>query len=115
MSFSGFSKDTARFLAGLSRNNDKAWFDAHRTDYEAHFVEAAKRFVEALAPRLKRIDSSLQAIPKVNGSILRIHRDIRFSKDKTPYKDHLDLWFWSGSNRGWGGSGFFFRPPPTTP
>ena len=40
---------------------------------------------------------------------MRINRDIRFSKDKSPYKDHLDLWFWTGDRKGWDSSGFFFR------
>ena len=43
---------------------------------------------------------------------MRINRDIRFSKDKSPYKDHLDLWFWSGDRKGWDCSGFFFRLTP---
>lgn len=112
MPFSGFPKDTVRFLSGVSRNNDKRWFDAHREDYEQYFVEPARAFVEALAPRLRKLDREVQAVARVNGSIMRIHRDVRFSKDKTPYKDHLDLWFWTGENRGWDGSGFFFRPTP---
>jgi uncharacterized protein (TIGR02453 family) len=113
MAFSGFPKQTVRFLAELSRNNDKGWFDAHREDYERYFVQTARDFVEALGPRLTKLDPEIQAIAKVNGSIMRINRDIRFSKDKTPYKDHLDLWFWSGDKRGWDGSGFFFRLTPT--
>jgi len=111
--FHGFSSETVRFLSGLSRHNTKAWFDAHRADYDAHFMEPAKAFVEAMAPRLAKIDRTVNAVPKVNGSIMRIHRDIRFSKDKSPYKDHLDLWFWSGKKKGWDASGFFFRLTPT--
>jgi uncharacterized protein (TIGR02453 family) len=101
-----------KFLSGLSRNNEKAWFDAHRADYDEHIIEPAKAFVEAMGPRLKKIDARLQAVPKVNGSIFRINRDTRFSKDKSPYKDHLDLWFWSGKKKGWDCSGFFFRLTP---
>lgn len=107
-----FPKETVRFLAGLRRNNKKEWFNAHRADYEEHFVTPAKSFVAALAPKLAKIDRAVQAEPRVNGSILRINRDIRFSKDKSPYKDHLDLWFWSGEEKGWGSSGFFFRLNP---
>jgi uncharacterized protein (TIGR02453 family) len=104
-----FSKETVRFLAGLQAHNKKEWFEAHRADYDEHFVEPAKAFVEALAPKLARIDPEIHAEPRVNGSILRINRDVRFSKDKSPYKDHLDLWFWSGEEKGWECSGFFFR------
>jgi uncharacterized protein (TIGR02453 family) len=114
MPFAGFPTQTVKFLAGLSRNNDKEWFDAHRADYDAHLVEPAKAFVEAIGPRLKKIDARVQAVPKVNGSIFRINRDTRFAKDKSPYKDHLDMWFWSGPKKGWECSGFFFRLTPKT-
>lgn len=102
-----FSKPTITFLSGLSKHNDKAWFEAHRDDYDESFLAPARAFVEAIGPRLRKIDKTIHAEPK--GSILRIHRDVRFSKDKRPYKDHLDLWFWSGAKKGWDSSGFFFR------
>jgi uncharacterized protein (TIGR02453 family) len=104
-----FSKETVRFLAGLQAHNEKEWFEAHRADYDEHFVAPAKAFVEAVAPKLAKIDPEIHAEPRVNGSIMRINRDVRFSKDKSPYKDHLDLWFWSGEEKGWESSGFFFR------
>jgi uncharacterized protein (TIGR02453 family) len=107
-----FSKETVRFLAGLQAHNKKEWFEAHRQDYEEHFLAPARSFVEALAPKLAKIDPDIHAEAKVNGSIMRINRDVRFSKDKSPYKDHLDLWFWSGEDKGWDCSGFFFRLTP---
>jgi uncharacterized protein (TIGR02453 family) len=113
MAFPGFPRETVRFLTGLSRNNDKTWFEAHRDDYDAFYIEPAKAFVEAIGPRLKKIDPRVHAEPKVNGSIFRINRDVRFAKDKSPYKDHVDLWFWSGAKKGWDASGFFFRLTPT--
>ncbi|MEZ5668721.1 MAG: DUF2461 domain-containing protein [Alphaproteobacteria bacterium] len=108
MAFGGFGKGTLDFLAGLSANNNKAWFDAHRQDYEAHFVGPAVAFVAALAEPLAKLAPRLNAEPRINGSIFRINRDIRFSKDKTPYKDHLDLWFWEGERKT-ALSGLFFR------
>ena len=110
--FSGFSETTFRFLRGLSQNNEKAWFDAHRDDYEQGIVEPAKAFVSALGPRLRKISKTVQFEPRINGSIARINRDIRFSKDKRPYKDHLDLWFWHGDEKGWNTPGFWFRMTP---
>ncbi len=107
--FAGFSRQTTKFLAGLADHNDKAWFDAHRADYEEHYLEPAKAFVSALAPTLQKWRPGLRAEPKVNGSIFRINRDTRFSKDKTPYKHHLDLWFWEGSQRSFACPGLFFR------
>ena len=54
----------------------------------------------------------IHADPRVNGSIFRINRDTRFSKDKTPYKTHLDLFFWEGEGRSRDCPGFFFRMTP---
>jgi len=107
--FPGFPDETFRFLRGLSRHNDKDWFERHRAEYDAGYVEPAKAFVAAMGPRLRAIAPEVGFEPRVNGSIFRIHRDVRFSKDKTPYKDHLDLWFWIGERRGWDTPGFFFR------
>jgi uncharacterized protein (TIGR02453 family) len=112
MAFSGIPKGTVKFLSELSRNNEKPWFDEHRADYDEFFMRPAKELVEALAKPLKKLDPKLQAQPRVNGSIMRINRDVRFSKDKAPYKDHLDLFFWSGTKKGWDSSGFFFRLAP---
>jgi len=112
MTFGGFPKETVRFLASLRKNNDKRWFDAHRDDYEAHYLAPAMAFVEAIGPHVKKLDPDAHAEPRVNGSIMRIHRDVRFSKDKSPYKDHLDLYFWCGEDKGWDCSGFFFRLTP---
>lgn len=105
---SGFSTSTVSFLKGLGADNSKTWFDAHRDDYDTHYIAPAKAFIEAVAGPLKKIAPRVQAEPRVNGSIFRINRDIRFSKDKTPYKDHLDLWFWEG-DRKTALSSFFFR------
>lgn len=111
--FEGFPTETLTFLRGLSRNNDKTWFDAHRDDYEANWLEPARRFVVAAGPRLDKVAPGVVADPRVNGSIFRINRDLRFSKDKTPYKDHLDLWFWEGE-RATAVSGFWLRIDPET-
>ena len=107
MSFLGFPKETFAFLEGIAANNEKAWFDANRPLYEAGYVEPAKALVAELGPRLREISPTVQFDPKVNGSISRINRDIRFSKDKRPYKQHLALWFWHGDKRGWDRPGFY--------
>ena len=112
MSFTGFPKETVRFLSGIRDHNEKEWFEGHRGDYERSFLAPAVAFAEALAPRLRKIEPAITVEPRVNGSIMRINRDIRFSKDKSPYKDHLDLWFWTGDRKGWDTSGFFFRLTP---
>lgn len=113
MPFAGFPHETFKFLDGIARNNSKAWFDAHRGEYDAHYVAPAKAFVAAIGPRLRSISKTVQFEPKINGSIFRINRDVRFAKDKRPYKTDLDLWFWEGDKRGWETPGFFLRLSPS--
>lgn len=109
--FPGFPKQTVTFLRQLRKNNNKAWFDEHRGDYDQYFVTPAKAFVEAVGKKLPRLSPRLVAQPRINGSIYRINRDIRFSKDKTPYKDHLDFLFWEDDKKS-SPSALFFRVSP---
>ena len=109
--FAGFPAETQKFLKGLSKNNNKEWFDAHRSDYDDHWVTPAKAFVEAAGEALQDL-APVEAQPRVNGSIFRVNRDVRFSADKRPYKDHLDFWFWEGERKT-AVSGFYLRITPT--
>lgn len=84
--FGGFSKDLIPFLKSLDANNEKAWFDAHRAEYDALFLEPAKAFVSAIGAKLPKVVPGARAEARVNGSIMRINRDVRFSKDKRPYR-----------------------------
>lgn len=106
--FNGFPKAATTFLKGLAQNNSKTWFDAHRGDYENGLLEPCKDFVAAIGPKLAKISPDIHAEPKVNGSIMRINRDTRFSKDKTPYKTYMGLWFWQGAGRSRECPGFYF-------
>jgi len=114
MGFTGFPRETFEFFSELAAHNEKDWFDAHRGDYEAFYVAPAKLFVEAIGPRLKAISKTVNCEPKINGSIFRINRDVRFSKDKRPYKTHLAFWFWEGAKRSWEAPGFFLQLTPST-
>ena len=99
MTFDGFSKEGLSFLTTL-RSKDKAWFDANRKIYEAEVVAPTKAFVVDLGEALAAaISPSIVAQPKTNGSISPINNDVRFSKDKSPYKDHLLLKFWEGTDK----------------
>jgi uncharacterized protein (TIGR02453 family) len=109
--FQGFFKETFAFMEGLREHNNKEWFAEHRSDYESFYLEPAKAFVEDVGRPLKKIAPEARAEPRVGGSIFRINRDIRFSSDKRPYKDHLDFWFWEG-DRKLAASGFFVRLQP---
>ena len=110
--FDSFPAETLTFLTGIAEHNEKAWFEANRALYEGGYIAPARAFVAALGPRLRAVSPTVRFDPKVNGSMSRINRDIRFSKDKRPYKTHLDLWFWHGERRGWDCPGFWFRLTP---
>ncbi len=94
--FPGFSRDLPRFLENLEANNNRDWFTRHRADYEGLLLEPARQFVTALVPVLRQLSPAIHGEPRVNGSIKRINRDVRFSKDKSPYKPALHLAFWQG-------------------
>jgi len=111
MGFDGFPEQTLGFLAGIREHNDKGWFEAHRADYETGYVDAGRQFVLAAFEALHAVAPGVRAEPRVLGSLARINRDIRFSPDKRPYKDHLDLWLWEGDRKS-APSGFWFRLTP---
>jgi uncharacterized protein (TIGR02453 family) len=89
-----FGPDLFRFLKDLERNNNRPWFQKNKARYEATVQEPAVRFIEAMGPRLARISPYLVADPRpFGGSLSRIYRDTRFSKDKRPYKTHVGIHF----------------------
>src|SRR3954454_20053567 len=112
MGFSGFGDATFRFMRDLGRHNDKAWFQAHRSAYEDDLLEPSMAFIEAIGPLLATFSPGVGAAPRIGGSMMRINRDIRFSKDKRPYKDHLDMMFKAGPAKT--SPGYWFRLTPTS-
>ncbi len=109
MAFGGFPKDTLAFLRELEKSNTKTFFDANKKRFEEVWVEPAKELVATLGPKLQKLAPSIEFEPRVGGSLMRMNRDVRFSKDKSPYKTHLDLFFWDGEDKGHERPGFFFR------
>ena len=89
-----FSPALFRFLRELEANNDRSWFAANKTRYEDEVRSPALDFVSEFAPRLERISACFVADPRPSGgSLFRIHRDTRFSKDKSPYKTYTGIQF----------------------
>jgi uncharacterized protein (DUF2461 family) len=78
--FTGFPEESTQFFTELKTNNNKAWFDAHKPDFEKYVLAPARDFVVALGERLRELSPDVVADPRVNKSIFRIYRDIRFSK-----------------------------------
>ncbi|MEZ5557575.1 MAG: DUF2461 domain-containing protein [Pseudomonadales bacterium] len=92
--FAGFPRQTLDYLDELAVNNDRDWFQANRHRYEALVREPALDFIAAMGPRLARISEHFEALPKkVGGSLMRVHRDTRFGRDKTPYKTNIGIQF----------------------
>ena len=82
-----FSQKTLDFLTENRLMNDRAWFEEHKKDYTDHVLAPLVSLTEALTPTLHAIDPQLICSPKVDGSISRIWRDARFTKDKSLFRD----------------------------
>ncbi len=92
--FGGFHPTLFSFLAELELNNEREWFQEHRDRYESEVREPALAFIRAMAKPLQKISPQLLAVDKkVGGSLMRVHRDVRFSKDKSPYKTNVGIQF----------------------
>ena len=117
--FGGFRPAAFEFLRDLSRNNRADWFEANRDVYEREVREPMRRLVATLDARLGSIAPEIIGDPK--RSMFRIHRDIRFSRDKSPYKTNSGAWLYHrdagrkvGRDGEGGGAGFYFHIDPTT-
>jgi len=92
--FKGFGPKTRSFLKELADNNTRDWFTENKQRYEYHFVAPALAFIEAMEPKLAKIAPRFEAIPaKQGGSLMRIYRDVRFAKNKSPYKTNIGIHF----------------------
>lgn len=115
--FRGFRPAALTFLRSLKRNNTREWFQAHRDDYEGEVRAPLAALVEELDVRFAELAPEIVGDPK--RSLFRIHRDVRFSSDKSPYKTNAACWFYHGdAGRGvgsttpHGGAGFYFHMEP---
>ena len=108
-----FDKKSFSFLRALARNNSREWFQAHKDEYQAQLRDPFLRLIADLQPDLAAVSAQFRADPKpVGGSLFRIHRDTRFSNDKTPYKTHLGAWFFHARRREVEAPGFYLHVAP---
>ncbi len=90
--FAGFGGETISFLSQLAQNNNRDWFAENKHRYESCVVDPAFAFIMAMGQQLQLISECFEAIPKKQGgSLMRIYRDTRFGKDKTPYKTNIGI------------------------
>lgn len=115
--FSGFKPAALSFLRKLKRNNEREWFLSNKPSYESDVLAPLKLLVEEMDVRFAKFAPEVAGDPK--RSIFRIYRDVRFSKDKTPYKTHASAWFQHrnashgvGSETHGAGAGFYFHLEP---
>ena len=92
MDFAGFTTESFNFFRELAENNNKAWFDKNRDRYEEYVVGAFRSLLAALEPFLLKLNPHFETAGKTNRNFSRINRDIRFSKDKSPYKSNFYLY-----------------------
>lgn len=108
--FNGFKKEAFDFLLALGFNNNKAFFQENRQDFIQYVQEPLLRLAENLEPLMQKINPQLVTLPK--RTVSRIYRDTRFSKDKTPYRDHMWIaWKYDGESIG-DGCGYYFEINP---
>ena len=105
-----FTAGTLTFLRALKRNNRREWFNAHRDDYEAQVRQPMTAIIERLAHDFRAFAPELVASPRV--SMYRIHRDTRFSENKTPYKTHVAAVFPPRGLPKHEGAGVYFHVSP---
>ena len=115
--FSGFRPAALKFLRALARNNNKEWFQEHRETYEREVKRPLQILVEEVDAILGTVAPEITGSPK--RSVFRIHRDVRFSKDKSPYKTNAACWFHHrdaghsvGTQAVHGGAGLYFQIAP---
>lgn len=111
--FRSFGPELAAFLEDLRSNNERGWFTANRERYEETVREPARAFIRAMAPALAAISPHFRADDrKTGGSLMRIHRDTRFSRDKTPYKTNVGIQFRHALGRDVHAPGFYVHLEP---
>lgn len=112
--FRSFRPEALRFLRSLKRHNNREWFERHRATYETELRDPMRSLVEEMDVRLARMAPELTGDPR--RSVFRIHRDVRFSADKSPYKTnaacqfyHQDAGRGAGQDAEGAGAGFYFQ------
>ena len=90
----GFDRASIEFLEQLAANNNREWFKANKARYDEQVLDVALRFIQSMQDPLAEIAPQFTAVPqRVGGSLMRVYRDTRFSKNKLPYKTNIGIQF----------------------
>jgi len=108
-----FTRKTISFLKELNKNNNKVWFDQNRQRYEDDVRTPALNYIESMDQHMAKISPHfIVSAKKVGGSLMRVHKDIRFSKDKTPYKTNVGINFRHARGKDVHAPGFYLHIEP---
>ena len=108
-----FNRKTISFLKELNQNNNKIWFDQNRQRYEDEVRTPALNYIESMDQHMAKISPHfVVSAKKVGGSLMRVHKDIRFSKDKTPYKTNIGIQFRHARGKDVHAPGFYLHIEP---
>jgi uncharacterized protein (TIGR02453 family) len=99
MAFRGFPEEGLSFLRDLAEHNQRDWFEEHRQVWDAQIIPAMLEWCAELTGRLRDVMPDLMFVPRVGGSLYRLNRDVRFSRDKRPYKTHVAALLWEGEEK----------------
>lgn len=99
MEFTGFSKKALPFLEAIRQNNNKEWFEAHRSEYEEYILNPSRAFVQEMGEHLMALEPTIDFEPKINKSLFRIYRDTRrMGANKAPLKSRIGIIFTQGNS-----------------
>ena len=109
--FEGFPLEALSYLKDLAQNNNRPWFQEHKSEYEQAVLEPSLKFVVSFGEKVQLLSKGFNYDTRTNGSgsIMRIYRDVRFSKDKSPYHTYMRLRFWEGKGKAKENPGIFIR------
>src|SRR5215472_14444846 len=108
-----FSTQTLSFLSDLKDHNERAWFEANKLRYERDVKAPLQNLMVELSKQLPKVSKQIVVDPRpVGGSAMRIYRDLRFSKDKSPYKPYLSAKFWHARGKDSAAPGFYLHVEP---
>jgi len=113
MEFNGFSPKVLPFLDSIRCNNNKVWFEAHKSEYENLILNPSRAFVVEMGEHLQALEPTINAEPKINKSLYRIYRDTRrMGANKEPIKSRIGVIFWQGSGKRMQSSSFYLHFSP---
>jgi uncharacterized protein (TIGR02453 family) len=108
------TRKTFAFLKDLDANNNRAWFEANKARYQEEAQEPFREFIRAMEPRFAKMSEHiLCSDKKVGGAMMRVNRDVRFSKDKSPYSPRLAARFMHADGDKGGTPGFMIHIGPS--